>query len=308
MIRLILPLNRYGFFESFREQIAPPGKVEINVEFEKDNEVLFRGNNIADGRYIVTKLVLWVPRITFSAAKVGAISFMNPREWSYLSEQIESTTSRVTSSNPLDSKIDIAKRQITNDHYTREQVNSKIDILKKAVVKLEDSAASAPVFSDNSANKYARDYSLKSDEVDTLSVGRGITVPEDGKYLVEANFLIMGGKIGHSIHNHQDAFAKGKANNWLIDNLRTSAKLNIELEKLTDRTYTTLKTYVYPNTSTNRQVYVKDFQQQRVIMRAFVDLKKNDQIMVRSSTDSFGDHYGYLLYTVYGFLLSTLKL
>lgn len=69
---LILQLNRNGFFESLTDQIHPAGKVSIEREFEKD-DVMFRtadldGNNPA--RYIVAKLVLWVPRVTFSSVSV----------------------------------------------------------------------------------------------------------------------------------------------------------------------------------------------------------------------------------------------
>lgn len=61
---LILSLNRCGVFESFRDQIFPPGKVNIAMEFEKDDEVIF------------LKLMILMTRITFIEVSSNAINFM----------------------------------------------------------------------------------------------------------------------------------------------------------------------------------------------------------------------------------------
>ncbi|PFX13109.1 Pulmonary surfactant-associated protein D [Stylophora pistillata] len=85
-----LPLNRFGFFDSLEEQIPPNAKVTFHVTLEKDNEVLFRSNAAAAGRYIITKFRLWVPMIHMNAAgqKLYADSFLKPHAWSYQREEI----------------------------------------------------------------------------------------------------------------------------------------------------------------------------------------------------------------------------
>lgn len=103
---IILPLNRYGFFESFREQIEPPSRVEILVHLEDNDVVICKSSatnqagdadNVADVRYLITKLVLRVPRFTHNAASTSAFDFMKPREWSYPSEHVDSMDLKVTS-------------------------------------------------------------------------------------------------------------------------------------------------------------------------------------------------------------------
>lgn len=125
---------------------------------------------------------------------------------------------------------------------------------------------------------------------------------------MEANFSLLGGNIGHSVISHEDAKKKSKSTRWFIENLREYAKLNIKLQKLSGRTYTTLSEYTYPNKSSNADNHKVDFERQTIIIRALVDIERNELIMVLSSTDNFGDTYGYLFYTVYGFLFSSLNL
>ncbi|KAL9968942.1 hypothetical protein ACROYT_G021094 [Oculina patagonica] len=95
---IVLPLNRYGFFNSFETEIAPNGKVTIDVSLETDNNVIFRAGG-DPGRFIVTRLVLWVPKMIFNAEgeQIFLQTYLKPHTWSYLKERIEispSTTAR----------------------------------------------------------------------------------------------------------------------------------------------------------------------------------------------------------------------
>ncbi|PFX23307.1 hypothetical protein AWC38_SpisGene12150 [Stylophora pistillata] len=85
-----LPLNRFGFFHSMEEQLAPNGRVSFDVRLESDDNVLFRSNAAAAGRYIVTKFKLWVPFIKFNELGVKAYmgNYLKPHTWTYLKEQI----------------------------------------------------------------------------------------------------------------------------------------------------------------------------------------------------------------------------
>ena len=89
---IILPLNRFGFFQSFRNEICPNGKVSIVVELESDANVLFRDAGAGAGRYIITKFVLWVPKMTLSSSgqKLFIEKYFKSHTWSYLKERIES--------------------------------------------------------------------------------------------------------------------------------------------------------------------------------------------------------------------------
>ena len=92
-----LPLNRYSFFEALDRNMLPSGRMELNIEFESDDNLIWQG---ADNcRVILTKLQLIVPRITFNSEgqSIYMSKFLKPYKWMYLRENIErsnSTTQR----------------------------------------------------------------------------------------------------------------------------------------------------------------------------------------------------------------------
>ena len=85
-----LPLNRYSFFNSFENQIAPNSKLTIDITFEKDDDIIFRAGG-DPGRVIISRLVLWVPKMIFNAEGESMFleSFLKPHIWSYLKERVE---------------------------------------------------------------------------------------------------------------------------------------------------------------------------------------------------------------------------
>ena len=92
-----LPLNRYSFFEALERNLLPSGRLELNIEFESDANLIWQAG--ANCRVILTKLQLIVPRITFNSEGQSMYmdKFLKPYKWSYLRENIErsnSTTQR----------------------------------------------------------------------------------------------------------------------------------------------------------------------------------------------------------------------
>ncbi|RMX59920.1 hypothetical protein pdam_00001170 [Pocillopora damicornis] len=63
---LITPLNSYSFFESFQSEIASNGNVSIDIDLESDYHSIFRPAAAAEGRYVISRFVLWVPRMIFN--------------------------------------------------------------------------------------------------------------------------------------------------------------------------------------------------------------------------------------------------
>ena len=90
-----IPLNRYSFFESLEDKLLPNTKIELNVEFGKDQNLIWRQGN-ADGagnnyRLIILRLQLFVPRLTFNAEgqKLYMENYLKPYKWTYLNENVE---------------------------------------------------------------------------------------------------------------------------------------------------------------------------------------------------------------------------
>ena len=89
-VRCEIPLNRYSFFESFEDKLLPNTKIELNIELEPDNNLIWRdGGN--DCRVILTRFQLFVPRITFNSEgqKLYMENYLKPYKWMYLNEVVE---------------------------------------------------------------------------------------------------------------------------------------------------------------------------------------------------------------------------
>ena len=88
-----LPLNRYSYFEALEMNLLPSGRLEMNIEFESDANLIWQA---ADNcRVVLTKLELIVPRITFSSEgqSIYMSKFLKPYKWTYLRENIERSNS-----------------------------------------------------------------------------------------------------------------------------------------------------------------------------------------------------------------------
>ena len=88
-----IPLNRYSFFEMLENELLPNTRVEMNFEIESDGNLIWQ--NGADCRLVITRMQLYVPRITFNSQ--GQSSYMSqylkPHKWTYLRENIERSNS-----------------------------------------------------------------------------------------------------------------------------------------------------------------------------------------------------------------------
>ena len=89
-VRCEIPLNRYSFFESLEDKLLPNTKIELNIEIETDNNLIWRtGGNAC--RVILTRLQLFVPRLTFNSEgqKIYLEKYLKPYKWTYLNEVVE---------------------------------------------------------------------------------------------------------------------------------------------------------------------------------------------------------------------------
>ena len=82
-----LPLNLYSYFASFKRNIHPNLKINIELRLEQDVNLIFR-NAAEDGKIIVSKLRLWCPKLIFNAEGLNLYrsDYMKPKKWSYLTE------------------------------------------------------------------------------------------------------------------------------------------------------------------------------------------------------------------------------
>ena len=83
-----IPLSRYSFFEVFKDKMLPDARFELNIEFESDNNLIWReGNDVC--RVIITKLQLYIPSVEFDEkCKITT----SAKSWTYLNEYVTNST------------------------------------------------------------------------------------------------------------------------------------------------------------------------------------------------------------------------
>ena len=85
-----IPLNRYSFFESLEDKLLPNTKIELNIELELDNNLIWRTGG-ANCRVVLSRFQLFVPKLTFNSEgqKLYMENYLKPYKWVYLNEVVE---------------------------------------------------------------------------------------------------------------------------------------------------------------------------------------------------------------------------
>ena len=84
-----IPFNRYSFFEMLEDELLPNTRVELNLEVESDGNLIWKAG--ADCRVIITRMQLFVPRITFNSEgqSLYMSQYLKSQKWTYLRENSE---------------------------------------------------------------------------------------------------------------------------------------------------------------------------------------------------------------------------
>ena len=91
-VSCIIPLNRYSFFKSLETNLLPPSQIQLSVTLTSDDILIYKPDtNNDDGRVVVTKFILWIPRMIFNSTGLSYVmkNYMIPTSWTYLKEMIQ---------------------------------------------------------------------------------------------------------------------------------------------------------------------------------------------------------------------------
>ena len=89
-----IPLNRYSFFEELQDKLLPNMKIDLNIEFDNNENLIWRRGaaDAADTSYrlIIRRLQLFVPRLLFTSEgqKLYMENYLKPYKWTYLKETV----------------------------------------------------------------------------------------------------------------------------------------------------------------------------------------------------------------------------
>ena len=103
LVNCEIPLNRYSFFEELQHTLLPNMKIDLDIEFEDDKNLIWRkeGADAAGTSYrlIIKRLQLFVPRLIFNSEgqKLYMENYLKPYKWTYLKESV--FTSNISTQN-----------------------------------------------------------------------------------------------------------------------------------------------------------------------------------------------------------------
>ena len=85
-INEMIPLNRYSFFQELERKMLPPMQLTIELTLNEDSELIHKANAAANGRVVVKRLYLWLPRLIPKDSLYSNFvsEFLKPTQWIYL--------------------------------------------------------------------------------------------------------------------------------------------------------------------------------------------------------------------------------
>ena len=87
-INVIIPLNRWSFFEELNDKMLVPMHLQFNIELNSDDELVHKVEAVADARVVINRFILWVPRLTPRDSMYDKFvsSFLKETKWKYMRE------------------------------------------------------------------------------------------------------------------------------------------------------------------------------------------------------------------------------
>ena len=90
-INVIIPINRYSFFEELYDKMLVPMHLEFNIELQNDAELIYKVGGAVANRVVVNRFLLWVPRLTPKDSLYNKYveSFLLKKSWTYNREMYQ---------------------------------------------------------------------------------------------------------------------------------------------------------------------------------------------------------------------------
>ena len=62
-VTIIIPLNRYSFFEELERKMLIPMQIQFNITLNEDDEVSHKAHAVAASRIVIDRFELWLPKL-----------------------------------------------------------------------------------------------------------------------------------------------------------------------------------------------------------------------------------------------------
>ena len=85
-INEMIPLNRYSFFQELERKMLPPMQLTFELTLNDDAELIHKAAAADDGRVVVKRLYLWLPRLVPKDSMYSNFvsEFLKPTTWTYM--------------------------------------------------------------------------------------------------------------------------------------------------------------------------------------------------------------------------------
>ena len=85
---VLIPLNRWSFFEELNDKMLVPMQLQFNIELNSDDEMVHKAHAVDPARVVINRFILWVPRLTPRDSMYDKFvsSFLKETEWKYMRE------------------------------------------------------------------------------------------------------------------------------------------------------------------------------------------------------------------------------
>ena len=163
-INVLIPLNRWSFFEELEDKMLTPMELQLNIELNNDDELIHKAAALGAGRVVINRFILWVPRITPRDSMYNKFveSFLKEKQWKYQKEM-----------------YNVSAPTTTSGFF---QISSSIDNVKHIFVYLKNSYRDDDGFRQSENSPYTMDtFSLPGGSTLSncrLEYGNGVFYPE----------------------------------------------------------------------------------------------------------------------------------
>ena len=98
-VNVIIPLNRYGFFEVLEDKMLVPMQLQFEINLQNNRELIHKLAEVAAGRVVINRFYLWVPKIMpkDSLYEKFTESFLTKKSWTYRRELYQVSGERQSS-------------------------------------------------------------------------------------------------------------------------------------------------------------------------------------------------------------------
>ena len=162
-INVIIPLNRWSFFEELNDKMLVPMQLQFNIEINSDDELVHKVQAVAAARVVINRFILWVPRLTPRDSMYDKFvsSFLKETKWKYMREM-----------------YNVSAPTNTSGFF---QISSSIDNVKHIFIYLKKSYRAAEYHRQAENSPYTMDtFSLDGASLNNcrLEYGNGVFYPE----------------------------------------------------------------------------------------------------------------------------------